>query len=87
MLSFDIGPYTYLWAVNDSRETVSGTVRIQLFHLDRNTISKEIVREVKAPLGKSAVVVRLDEARIGAFRRARTSCWYSPHATAVLWQR
>lgn len=69
MLSFDIGTYIYLWAVNDSRETVSGTVRIQLFHLDRNTISKEIVREVKVSPGKSAVVVRLDEAGIGAFRR------------------
>jgi hypothetical protein len=69
MLSFDIGTYIYLWAVNDSRETVSGTVRIQLFHLDRNTISKEIVRDVKVSPGKSAVVVRLDEAGIGAFRR------------------
>jgi hypothetical protein len=69
MLSFDIGTYIYLWVVNDSREAVAGQVRIQLFHLDRNTVSKEIVREVKAAPGTSAVVVRLDEAGMGAFRR------------------
>jgi hypothetical protein len=32
-------------------------------------VRKEIVREVKAAPGKSVVVVRLDEAGIGAFRR------------------
>ena len=69
LLSFDIGTYIHLWAVNDTRETVSGTVRIQLFHLDRNAVRKEIVREVKVTPGTSAVVVRLDEAGIGAFRR------------------
>ncbi len=69
MLSFDIGTYIYVWVVNDSRETVNGKVRLQLFHLDRNEVRKEIVRDVKVAPGKSAVVVRLDEAGIAAFRR------------------
>jgi beta-galactosidase/beta-glucuronidase len=69
MLSFEMGTYIYLWAVNDTRESVSGTVRIQLFHLDRNQVTREIVREVTVAPGRSAVVVRLDEAGISAFRR------------------
>jgi len=69
MLSFDKGAYIYLWAVNDTRRTVSGTVKIQLFHLDRNKVRKEIVKEVTVPPGQSTVVVRLDEAGIGSFRK------------------
>ena len=69
MLSFDKGAYIYLWAVNDTRRSVSGTVKIQLFHLDRNEVRKEIVREVVVSPGQSEVVVRLDEAGIGSFRK------------------
>ena len=69
MLSFDIDTFIYLWAVNDSREPVKGTVRIQLYHLERNEFRKEIVREVTVPPGRSAVVVRLDQAGIRAFRK------------------
>jgi beta-galactosidase/beta-glucuronidase len=69
LLSFDAGAYIYVWVVNDSRDTVIGTVRIQLFHLDRNIVRKEIVREVEVAPGKSAVVVRLDQAGIGTFHR------------------
>jgi beta-mannosidase len=69
MLSFDLDTFIYLWAVNDSTATVSGTVRIQLYHLEQNEFRKEIVREVSVPPGKSQVVVRLDQAGIRAFRR------------------
>jgi hypothetical protein len=69
LLSFDIGVFIYLWAVNDSTETVSGTIRIQLYHLEKNEFRKEIVREVTVAPGKSAVVVRLDQAGIRAFRK------------------
>lgn len=69
MLSFDLDTYYYLWAVNDSPSEVSGTVKIQLFHLDRNEVRKEITKEVTIPPGKSKVIVRLDEAGIGTFRR------------------
>ncbi|MEI7729163.1 MAG: glycoside hydrolase family 2 protein [Verrucomicrobiota bacterium] len=69
LLSFDIGTFIHLWAVNDSTETVSGTVRIQLYHLEQNKFRKEIVREVTVAPGKSAVVVRLDQAGIRAFRK------------------
>jgi len=69
MLSFDINTFIYLWAVNDSTEPVSGTVKIQLYHLEQNEFRKEIVREVTVPPGKSKVVVRLDQAGIRAFRK------------------
>lgn len=69
MLSFDMGTYLYLWAVNDSTLPVSGTVKIQLYHLQHNEFRKEIVREVTLEPGKSKVVVRLDEAGIRAFRK------------------
>ena len=69
MLSFDIGTFIYLWVVNDSTETVSGKVRIQLYHLEQNEFRKEIVREVTVAPGKSKVVVRLDQAGIRAFRK------------------
>ena len=69
MLSFDKGVYIYLWAVNDTRRTVSGTVKIQLFHIGRNEVRKEVVRDVSVPPGRSKVVVRLDEASIASFRK------------------
>jgi hypothetical protein len=69
MLSFDIGTYIYLWAVNDSTEAVRGTVKIQLYHLQKCIFRKEIVREITVDAGKSMVVVRLDEAGIRAFHR------------------
>jgi beta-mannosidase len=69
MLSFDIDSFLYLWAINDTRETVTGTVRIQLYHLERNEFRKEIVRDVTVPPGKSVVVVQLDKAGIRAFRK------------------
>ncbi|MCU0378350.1 MAG: hypothetical protein MUC78_08830 [Bacteroidales bacterium] len=69
MLSFDLDTYYYLWAVNDSPHEVSGTVKISLFHLDRNETRREITREVTIPPGESKVVVRLDEAGIVTFRR------------------
>jgi hypothetical protein len=69
MLSFEKGAYIHLWAVNDSPETVRGVVRIQLFHPQRNEVRREIVRDVRVAPGKSEVIVRLDEAGIGTFRR------------------
>ncbi len=69
MLSFDKGAYIYLWAVNDTPETVAGTVNIELFHLDRNRVRKDIVRDVVVPPGGSKVLVRLDQAGIGTFRK------------------
>jgi hypothetical protein len=69
MLSFDIGTFIYLWAVNDGTTPVSGIVKIQLHHLEQSTFRKEIVREVTVAPGKSMVVVQLDKAGIRAFRR------------------
>ena len=69
MLSFDIGTFIYLWAVNDGIQPVCGTVKIQLYHLERCEFRKEIVREVTVAPGKSVVVVQLDKAGIRAFRK------------------
>jgi beta-mannosidase len=69
MLSFEAGAYIWLWAVNDSRDTIKGKVNIELFHLDQNKVRETIEREVIVKPGKSMVVVRLDQAGIGSFRR------------------
>lgn len=69
LLSFEVGTYIWLWAVNDSRKTIKGTVKIDLFHPERNEIRKTIEREVEVKPGKSKVIIRLDEAGIGSFRR------------------
>ena len=69
LLSFDIGTYIYLWAINDSVNPISGTIKIQLYHLELCEFRKEIVREVNILPGKSQVVVRLDQANIRAFRK------------------
>lgn len=69
MLSFDKGPYIYLWAVNDTRETISATARIQLFHPGHNKVRREIIRDVVISPDGSNVIVRLDQAGIGTFRK------------------
>jgi beta-galactosidase/beta-glucuronidase len=69
MLSFEIGNYIWLWAINDSPNPVEGTINIQLFHLERNKVHQEITRKVTILPGESKVVIRLDEAGIGLFRR------------------
>lgn len=74
LLSFEIDTFIRLWAINDSTEEVTGTVKIQLYHLRRCEFQKEILREETVPPGKSKVVVRLDQAGIRAFRRDNMLC-------------
>jgi hypothetical protein len=69
ILSFDIGTFIYLWVVNDSTETVTGTVKIQLYHLERGEFRKGIVCEVTVAPGRSKVNVGLDQAGIRALRK------------------
>jgi hypothetical protein len=69
LLSFDIGTFICLWAVNDGTLPISGTVKVQLYHLGRNEFRKQIVRDVTVAPGKSIVVVQLDQVGIRAFRR------------------
>jgi hypothetical protein len=69
MLSFDFDTFLYLWAINDSTKPVSGTVKIQLYHLENNEFRKEIVRDITVAPGHSMVVVQLDKAGIRAFRK------------------
>jgi hypothetical protein len=69
MLSFDFDSYLYLWVINDTRKSVTGTAKIQLYHLEANEFRKEIVREVTVAPGKSVVAVQLDQEGIRAFRK------------------
>jgi beta-mannosidase len=69
LLSFEVGTYIYLWAVNDSTSAVHGTATIQLYHVELNQVHKEIACKVDVAPGQSVVVVRLDQAGIGSFRR------------------
>jgi hypothetical protein len=68
MLSFDMGPYIYLWAVNDSRESVEGELTLQLLHLERNEVMKEIRKTIRILPGESRVVIDLYQEGIGSFR-------------------
>jgi len=69
MLSFDFDTFLYLWVINDTRQPVTGTVKIQLYHLEAKEFRKEIVREVTVAPGHSRVAVELDKAGIRAFRK------------------
>jgi beta-mannosidase len=69
LLSFDKDAYIHVWAVNDSPHTVSGKVTIQLLHPGRNEVRKQIERDVLVGSGESKVIVRLDQAGIGSFRK------------------
>ena len=69
MLSFDFDSFLYLWAINDTCEPVTGTVELQLYHLEKNEFRKKIVCEITVPPGRSQVAVRLDQAGIRAFRK------------------
>jgi beta-galactosidase/beta-glucuronidase len=69
MLSFDKGSYIHLWAVNDTPLAVSGKVTVQLLHPGRNEIRRQIERDVTIAPDESKVILRLDQAGIGAFRK------------------
>jgi hypothetical protein len=69
LLSFEVGTYAWLWAVNDGPETVEGQVTVWLLHLHENAVVKEIVCPVRVEPDRSTVVVRLDEVGIGTFHR------------------
>ena len=69
MLSFDVDAYLYLWVINDTREPVTGTLRIRLYHLEAREFRKEILRQVTVAPGQSQVAVQLDKAGIRAFRK------------------
>ena len=74
LLSFDIDTFIHLWAINDSTEEVTGTVKIQLYHLEKCEYRKEIICDVTVPPGRSKVIVRLDQHGIRAFRRDHLLC-------------
>jgi hypothetical protein len=68
MLSFDMGPYIYLWAVNDTRDTIEGKLTLHLLHMDRNEVMKQITKSIRVLPGESNVVVDLYREGIGSFR-------------------
>jgi hypothetical protein len=68
MLSFDMSSYITLWAVNDSREIVQGTVTFKLFHIGRNKLTSERSVPVEIAPGESKVLIDLYKAGIASFR-------------------
>jgi beta-galactosidase/beta-glucuronidase len=69
MLSFEVGSFIWLWAVNDSPAPVQGEVTITLFHMDQNKVRRTVKRPVTVAPGTSLVVARLDEVGMGSMRR------------------
>jgi beta-mannosidase len=69
LLSFEVGSYIWLWAVNDSPAPVQGEVTIKLFHLDQNKVRRTVKRPITLAPGTSVVVARLDEVGLGSLRR------------------
>jgi hypothetical protein len=69
LLSFDKGSYIHLWAINDTAETVSGQVTLELFNLRLNKVRKKYTQNVVVLPGLSQVVVRLDRAGMHTFHR------------------
>lgn len=67
LLSFDVGDFVHLWAVNDTPDEVRGTVRIGLFNPRQNVIVKEF--EIRSSLmpGESGIISELN--RFGQFSR------------------
>jgi beta-mannosidase len=69
LVSIEIGTYISVWVVNDSVEQIAGTLTVRLFHMDRNSVTREVSREAVVAPDASTPVLRLDEAGIGSFRR------------------
>ena len=67
-LSFDMSSYITLWAINDSPDTIKGTVTLQLLHMDRNEVRKEIIKEVSVAPDQSLIAIDLYKESIGTFR-------------------
>lgn len=69
MVSIEKDNYLYVWAVNDSKEKVEGTMTIEAFHMDQNKVRKHITFPVNLNPDQSKVIVRLDSVGIGSLRK------------------
>ena len=61
LLSFDFQDAAYLWGVNDTGETVQGTLYLCTFSPARNCVDREITVPVRIRPGESKVLTDLDE--------------------------
>ena len=69
LVSFEISDHIYAWIVNDSTETVEGSLILQLFDIESNKVEKDFTAPVRVMAGQSQVVGSLDE--FGQFLRKR----------------
>jgi beta-mannosidase len=69
LVSFEISDHIYAWIVNDSTETVEGSLILQLFDIASSKVEKEFTVPVRVKAGQSQVVSSLDE--FGQFLRKR----------------
>jgi hypothetical protein len=69
LLSFEVGEFIWLWAVNDTPETQTSTVGIQLFNPRLNRVRKEKMIDVSIAPGESRIVARLDQIGMVSFYR------------------
>ena len=81
LLSFEVGTYVWLWAVNDTPMPVEGEVTVQLFHLHENTVVKQIVRRIRIAPGSFDAG---DPARSGRHRHLFTATTCSLPVCATL---
>ncbi len=69
LLSFEVGNYIWLWAVNDTPQTIEGTVHFELFQPGLNQVRKTIDKKITLAPGVSKIVFRLDQEGIGQIAR------------------
>lgn len=60
-LSCELADHAYIWVTNDSEKVYQGTVKVQLFDLEKNAFIKEIVRDFTVKQDESFPVCTLDE--------------------------
>ncbi|OPZ10487.1 MAG: hypothetical protein BWZ10_02371 [candidate division BRC1 bacterium ADurb.BinA364] len=69
LLSFESGSRIWLWAVNDGVRPIEGTVKIDVFQIEKNEIIASIAKSIRVEPDQSVIVSRLDRDGIGTFWR------------------
>lgn len=67
-VSFDFTPYTSVWVVNDSTQTVNGTLNVKLYDYKNNKVIREVFYKVNVEADKSKEIENLTES-FGTYSR------------------
>jgi len=68
LVSFDMRNFIHVWVVNDTCSRVEGKLKVQLFHINKNEVSREVSFPVKVEPDESLDAVDLTE-YFGTFRK------------------